>query len=132
MTLKLVAAVGAGGAVGAIARYGVGTAVSAILRGTRFETLPGGTLAANVVGCALMGLVLGAADRQVAFTPAVRALLVTGVLGGFTTFSAFAADTHTLLRGSLSLAAANVALHLVLTLAALRGGVLLASLLSRG
>lgn len=124
--------VGVGGAIGAMARYAVGTAVSAILRGTRFEAFPGGTLAVNVLGCALMGVVLGVADRQVEFTPAMRALLVTGVLGGFTTFSAFAADTHTLLKGSLPLAAANVALHLVVTLAALRGGVFLATLLGRG
>ena len=127
MSLKIVAAVGAGGAVGAMARYGVGTLVSVISRGTRFEAFPAGTLAVNVVGCALMGVVLGVADRQMVFSPVTRALLITGLLGGFTTFSAFAADTHTLLKVSLPMAAVNIALQLVVTLAALRGGVFLAS-----
>jgi CrcB protein len=127
MSLKIVAAVGAGGAVGAMARYGVGTGASALARGTRFEAFPAGTLAVNVVGCALMGVVLGVADRQMVFSPAMRALLMTGLLGGFTTFSAFAADTHSLLKVSLPMAAVNIALQLVVTLAALRGGVFLAS-----
>ena len=80
--------VAVGGAVGATARYGV-----TILAG-RLTTLPLGTLAVNVTGCFAMGLL--AAGLAFRGSQHLAPLLLTGVLGGYTTFSAFSLDTLTL------------------------------------
>lgn len=89
-----VAAVALGGALGALARWGLGLA---------WPTPPGAfpttTLAINVVGCLLMGvLVVHVAEVRTAH-PLVRPFLGVGVLGGFTTFSTFSVDAHQLLAG---------------------------------
>ena len=80
------AAVAAGGALGALARWGVGLAV---------PTPPGGapwpTVAINVLGCLLIGVLLGVLAQRDAH-PLVRSFAGTGVLGGFTTFSGYAVD----------------------------------------
>ena len=106
-----------GGALGAAARYGVGLAV---LRWSPAAALPWGTWAANLVGCFLIGLALPLLN-----TPAhperagLQLLLVTGVLGGFTTFSSYTAETLGLaLNGRPGLALVNAAAPVVLGLAA--------------
>lgn len=114
-TMRLWLAVGAGGALGAMARHGVG-ALSLRLFGPGF---PWGTLIVNAVGGLLMGYAVAAVAAR---DPALRAFLVTGVLGGFTTFSAFAFDAVLLGRErSLILAAAYVAASVALAV----GGVVL-------
>lgn len=55
-----------------------------------------GTLAVNLLGCFLIGILLGAVERAQLLTPALALLLITGFCGGFTTFSTFAADAVTL------------------------------------
>lgn len=87
--------VGAGGALGAIARYGVG---GLIHRNPALAGFPYGTLAVNLLGCLLIGLGAGLADARQAFTPEARLFLFVGVLGGFTTFSSFGYETIALLR----------------------------------
>lgn len=77
-------AVAVGGAVGSVARYLVALGAARWL-GTAF---PYGTLAVNVVGCAIVAFVLGAALEN-AISPALRLALTTGFCGGFTTYSAF-------------------------------------------
>ena len=115
------ALVALGGALGAAARYGVGLAV---LRWSPAAAagpgLPWGTWTANLAGCFLIGLALPLLN-----TPAhperagLQLLLVTGVLGGFTTFSAYTAETLGLaLDGRPVLALANAALPVVLGFAA--------------
>lgn len=80
----------AGGAIGALARYHLGRATGSLL-GTAF---PWGTLAANVAGGFAMGLLAGwLARHSVADGEHVRLALGVGVLGGFTTFSAFSLET---------------------------------------
>jgi fluoride exporter len=59
---------------------------------------PGGTLAVNVAGSLLIGLILRAATGPVVLTPEARIFLTVGVCGGFTTFSAFSAETLELLQ----------------------------------
>lgn len=87
-----VAAVSLGGALGALARWGLGLAWPAPP-----EAFPTTTLAINVVGCLLMGvLVVHVAEVRTAH-PLVRPFLGVGVLGGFTTFSTFAVDAQQLL-----------------------------------
>lgn len=106
-------AVAAGGALGSVARYGVGNAARGLVPGW-----PWGTLLVNVLGSLLIGLLFAwFAARPAADT--LRLGLITGVLGGFTTFSAFSIETLELLRSGGSLAALGyVAATLVLGLAA--------------
>jgi CrcB protein len=92
MNLPVMAAVALGGALGSLARYAVGV----YARG-HWPGWPWGTLAVNVIGSLLIGMLFALfADRA---TPEwLRLGLVTGVLGGFTTFSAFSLETMELLR----------------------------------
>lgn len=85
MNLVLVAA---GGAAGSVARYLV-TLLAAQALGTHF---PWGTLAVNIVGSFLMGLVIALGAHKLQISNETRLLLATGFLGGFTTFSAFSLD----------------------------------------
>jgi CrcB protein len=111
--------VGVGGAAGAIARY----LVSGLVQDRAGGLFPWGTLVVNVTGCLAMGLLAGLADARGFMTPATRALLVVGVLGGFTTFSAFGNETMNLLVDrDLLRAAANVGLNVVLGLGAVWAG----------
>lgn len=114
--------VGAGGFAGSVLRYLVQLAALALpARG-----VPLATLAVNVAGSFAIGLLLGS-DRPW-LDERTRLLVVTGVLGGFTTWSAFAWETVSLARGRApSLALANVALHLLLGLAAAWAGVRVAA-----
>lgn len=82
-------AVAVGGAAGALARHGLWLATTRTF-GSNF---PWGTFVVNVIGCALIGAVFVAIDEHPS-EPTLRALLMTGLLGGFTTFSAFALDAH--------------------------------------
>lgn len=115
-------AVALGGASGSLARYALGLWARAHLPG-----FPVATLAVNVVGGFFIGVVFAATAARPEFPPWLRTGLVTGVLGGFTTFSAFSLETLLLLReGSALLALANIALNLLLSLAACALGLLLA------
>ncbi|HZX79481.1 MAG TPA: fluoride efflux transporter CrcB [Lysobacter sp.] len=108
--------VGAGGFVGAIARHAMGGWLTTLASQPRF---PVGTLAVNVLGCLLIGVFAAIAEAIPSLNGPARLLLVTGVLGGFTTFSAFGLETMLLLRrGDAALAAAYVAASLLLGLAA--------------
>jgi CrcB protein len=109
-----------GGALGATARYGVAWLVPR----ASSSAFPWATLLVNVIGCAVAGA-LGAVlmARAPTDTTNLRAFLGVGVLGGFTTFSAFGIDTFTLARdGSPGLALINVAANLTLSLAAVALG----------
>jgi CrcB protein len=108
--------VGAGGFIGSILRFGVGHLV---YRQVPNGLLPYGTLGVNVIGCMLIGLLGGAADARQIAAGELRLFLLVGILGGFTTFSAFGYETLALVRADEPLrAGANVALHLVLGLTA--------------
>ena len=117
-----------GGAVGAVLRYWVSMAVQRSL-GPEF---PWGTLAVNVSGCFVMGLVAAVADRQGYLTQGARLFLVVGGLGGFTTFSAFANETVSAARaGATAVGILNVAASVVLCLAAVWLGRLTAGIVAR-
>jgi CrcB protein len=105
-----------GGAVGSVLRYWVSGAALAAWPGTQ---LPVGTIAVNVIGCLVIGLLAGVADARGLIGPDARAFLFTGILGGFTTFSAFALETVNLSKsGAIATAAVNVLLSLSAGLAA--------------
>jgi fluoride exporter len=122
--------VGLGGFVGAIGRYGVGSWVQRLLPAGQ---IPYGTLAVNVVGCLAIGALGGWIEgRQISISPMLRLFLFVGVLGGFTTFSAFALETLTMTRAGLTCAAlAHVGGHLVLCLCAVGLGDFVARTLAR-
>ena len=105
-TLLLVIALG--GALGAAARYAAG-----ILWPTQAAAFPWTTLVINVVGCALMGVLMVLVTERFQAPAMLRPFLGTGVLGGFTTFSTYAVDGDQLVRLD---AATTAALSLVLTL----------------
>ena len=116
-------AIAAGGAIGALLRYWASTGIYAWL-GRGF---PYGTLFVNVLGSLLMGfLYIWLMDRM-AVSPAVRAFLLIGVLGAFTTFSTFSMETLNLMEsGQLGRALLNVIISVVMCVAAAGLGVLTA------
>jgi CrcB protein len=87
--------VGLGGCLGAIARYKLG---GLVLHHSADWKFPLGTFLVNVVGCVVAGLVSGLIERQEWFSPEARIFVMAGVLGGFTTFSAFGVETIFLIR----------------------------------
>lgn len=115
--------VAAGGAIGASFRHLFGM-VAMRLVGTGF---PFGTLGVNIIGSFLMGaLIAWLAFRAEGAGQDLRLFVATGVLGGFTTFSAFSLETVLLWeRGEAGLAALYVALSVTLSLAGLMGGLAL-------
>lgn len=120
-------AVGAGGALGAMARHGVG-AISLRLLGPNF---PWGTLSANLIGSTAMGLFIAWLAACEPHSSAMRAFVATGVLGGFTTFSTFALDAVTLYRDkSFTIAGAYVGASVILSIAGLVTGLMAGRALS--
>ncbi|AWZ00929.1 MAG: fluoride efflux transporter CrcB [Parvibaculaceae bacterium] len=92
--MKMLIAVALGGAVGATGRYLFATQTLRYF-GPGF---PWGTLGVNIIGSFLMGVIVESLALRFQVSPEVRAFLVTGVLGGFTTFSAFSLDISLLLE----------------------------------
>lgn len=121
--LALVGGVALGGAIGTVARYGLGSFIQARV-GLGF---PVGTLVINVVGAFLIGVLLELSVEGLAMNPMARLLLTTGFCGGFTTFSTFSYETVRLVQeGEAPRAAAYVALSLLLALPATLAGIGLA------
>jgi len=87
--------VGAGGFLGAVARYLLG---GWILHHSMAAKFPWGTFAVNLLGCLVIGVLSGVAERFDTFGHGARLFLFTGLLGGFTTFSAFGLETIFLMR----------------------------------
>ena len=115
--MKAMLLVALGGAVGSVARYQLS---GWILQHSLAWKFPAGTFTVNVVGCLLAGLLAGLADKHALLTAETRLLLFTGLLGGFTTFSAFGLETMFLLRkGELLVAGSNIVLSVVAGLVAL-------------
>ncbi|MBT5295561.1 MAG: fluoride efflux transporter CrcB [Octadecabacter sp.] len=105
-----------GGAIGAAARYGVGVAL------VRPGAFPIGVLAVNIIGSFLMGLIVVYLGQKM--LSHLNPFLMTGILGGFTTFSAFSLEAYTLFeRGEVGQAAIYVIASVVLSIAALIAGI---------
>ena len=127
--MKNILLVGFGGFVGSIARYKLG---GWLLHITAQERFPFSTFAVNVTGCLVVGVLAGLAERYEWFGPGTRLFLFTGLLGGFTTFSAFGLETMFLLRrGEPWVAATYVGASVVLGIGAVWLGIKVISLLPR-
>ena len=118
--LKQLLIVALGGAVGSILRYKLG---GFALHHTPTWNFPISTFSINVVGCFAIGILAALVEHHDLFSPLVRLLLFTGLLGGFTTFSAFGYEGVFLLRrGLFSVATSYVLLSVLGGLAAVFAG----------
>jgi CrcB protein len=104
--------VGVGGALGSMARYGIGLVLPSS------AGFPFATLAVNVIGCFCIGLAMPALARVGPLPLELRLFVIVGFLGGFTTFSAFGIETVSLLRSGVGVALVNIAANVGLGLAA--------------
>jgi fluoride exporter len=111
-----------GAGIGGAGRHGVNV-LAVRLFGPAF---PAGTLVVNVLGCLLMGLIAGFFAHRASLPQEARLFLTTGLLGGFTTFSAFSLDAALLWeRGDVGLAALYVGASVILSLVAVAAGLAL-------
>lgn len=112
--MKIILAIGTGSFIGGILRY----LLSQIVQTKFLSTFPFGTLVVNIIGCFLIGLVFALTDRG-NLTPEWRLFLATGLIGGFTTFSAFSNEAVGLLRnGQLWYATAYIVASVIIGLLA--------------
>lgn len=117
-----VLAVAVGGALGSVLRFWMSTGVQLLL-GRGF---PYGTLAVNVLGCGVAGFVFVFLVERLGAGPVWRAGVMVGVLGGFTTFSAFSVETFSLIaQGATVKSLTYILLSIVLCLVATWAGAML-------
>jgi len=119
MQPNVLLAIAIGGGLGSLARHYLSTAIYAATG----STFPWGILAVNVVGGFAMGLIVELSALRLDLGAELRAFLTTGMLGGFTTFSAFSLDSALLIeRGDWAGAASYMVGSVVLSVAALFAG----------
>jgi fluoride exporter len=120
--IRVLLVVGAGGALGALARWAVGLAFP-----HPAGAFPWSTFAINVLGCLLMGVLIVEITEVRRAHPLVRPFAGTGVLGGFTTFSTYATDTDQLVAaGRITTALLYAGATLVVAVVAVAAGSALA------
>jgi len=109
MNITTIIAVASGGAIGATSRLLLSTAVNK----TFIHTLPLGTLAVNLLGSLLIGILFAYFHLNTSLSPHLKTFLITGILGALTTYSTFAIESFFLLEsGHYAHAFANMALNL--------------------
>ena len=107
MNPQMLMFVGLGGAIGAMGRFVVMSAVGHFTHGSTLAGFPWGTLTVNVLGALILGGVLEVSALAWSPSPEIRAMVVVGMLGAFTTFSTFSMDLYYLLdRGHIVVASA--------------------------
>ncbi|HEY1408350.1 MAG TPA: CrcB family protein [Promineifilum sp.] len=108
--------IGFAGALGTLARYGL----SGFVQRRAGVTLPWGTLVVNIIGAFVFGLIWSLVEKRLVISVETRVILLSGFLGGFTTFSSFMFETGSLIsEAQWSLATLNLGAHMVLGLGAM-------------
>lgn len=123
--LKTILLVGFGGGVGSIFRF----LVSVLMNRFNHSVFPWATFIINVLGCLIIGLLIGFFDRQLLSNPNLKFLFITGFCGGFTTFSTFSAENFGLYNsGHAFLAILYIGLSIFVGLIAIWLGLTLSKL----
>ena len=113
------------GGLGSLARYGL----SSLVQNWTESVFPFGTVAVNILGCLVFGILVAVSEGRFAVSPETRAMILVGFMGAFTTFSTFIFETAALLEKSQwLLALGNMSLQNFVGLAALILGLLLGRL----
>lgn len=125
--MQMILSIAAGGALGAVARHFLSHRV-ALFAGHNF---PYGTMTVNILGSFLMGMMITLFARKFSLSQEVQAFLTVGLLGGFTTFSAFSMETVLLIeRNEMGQAALYVAASVLLAIGGLFAGIYLGRVLA--
>ena len=123
MSWEMLVAIALGGALGSLARHFLSTGIYGVTSSSGF---PWGIFIVNVLGGFIMGVIVELGALKLNYSPGMRAFLTTGILGGFTTFSAFSLDSALLIeRGDWGLAMLYMAASVILSVLALFGGLFL-------
>ncbi|MEO8086937.1 MAG: fluoride efflux transporter CrcB [Bacteroidota bacterium] len=107
--MKTILAIGSGSFIGGISRY----LLSQLVQSRGITAFPLATFSVNIIGCFLIGIVFAFGERS-SISPELRLFLATGILGGFTTFSAFSYETFGLLRNGQFMVASTYIIGSVL------------------
>jgi CrcB protein len=119
--------IGLGGFIGAVSRYLLSRYINNLL-----PAFPFGTLAVNILGSFVLGFIIYSVSLGRNVSPEMRDFIIIGILGGFTTMSAFAYESFRLMELSqMMLFALNIALNVILCIAAVYAGKELAVLIAK-
>jgi len=119
--------IGAGGFIGAVSRFLLSRYVNNLL-----PSFPFGTLSVNIIGSFILGFIIYSVSLGRNISPEMRDFITIGMLGGFTTMSAFAYESFRLMElNQMMLFALNIALNVILCIAAVYAGKELAVLIAR-
>ena len=114
-----------GGGIGAVARYWMQGMVYRFMNGV----FPYGTIAVNILGCFLIGLLMTGMEERFMVNPSLRIFITIGILGGFTTFSSFSFETIALFQdGEVFFGMLNILASVVICLSATYVGVFIGKL----
>ena len=117
--MKILLAIGLGSFIGGVSRY----LLTVFIQNKFLSTFPFGTLAVNIIGCFLIGIIYGLSDKGNVHAE-WRLFLATGIMGGFTTFSSFSNETVSMMRDAQYWQAFSyVGISVIIGLAATFGGI---------